>query len=141
MLDLNLTPRKVSYFNIKNIIADDWPEINKLFLTFENDDETLSEFKEYRNALTHRNHLLQPKYELGDIEVDLGEDSEIGLNGKIRVNIPEMFEPEFIIPKLCETTEEIYNRLTIFLENLFLFLLEEIKQRYKDEAEYHLKEK
>jgi hypothetical protein len=140
MLNLNLPPRKVTYFNIKNNIANDWPEINKLFLEFENSDEILSDFKEYRNSLTHRNHLLQPKYELNDVEIDLGENNENGLNGKLKVNMLEMSKPEFSIIELYETTEEIYNRLTIFLEKLFLFLLNEIKKRYSDEVKFHLNE-
>lgn len=140
MLNLNLPSRKVSYFNIKNIISNDWPEINKLFLEFENSDEILSKFKEYRNSLTHRNHLLQPKYELSDVEFDLGENNENGLNGKFKLNMPEMSLPEFNIIELYETTEEIYNRLTIFLEKLFLFLLNEIKKRYNDGVEFHLNE-
>lgn len=140
LLNLNLASRNVSYFNIRNIVTRDWPEINTIFLEFEKDDEILSEFKEYRHSLTHRSHLLQPKFELGDIEIDLGGNIENGLNGKLRVNMPERSEPEFSITELYETIEEIYNRLTVLLEKLFLFLLNEIKKRYNEEVEDHFRE-
>lgn len=138
-LNLNFSVREVSYFKIKNRIKNDWPEINKLFLEFENTDTVLTEFKEYRNSITHRNHLLQPEYELDDIELDLGEGNENGLNGKLLVNIPEKINPKISIIQLYETVEKTYNRLTSFLEKIFLVLLKEIKERYSNEVNEHLK--
>lgn len=140
VLNLNFSAREVSYFKVKNRIKNDWTEIYKLFLEFENNDRVLSEFKEYRNSLTHRNHLLQPNYELEDIEIDLGEDNENGLNGKVLINMPERISQKINVIQLYETVETTYNRLTIFLEKIFLVLLEEIKKSYINEVNEHLKE-
>ena len=135
LFSLHIQERRISFISANSILSEQYAShsIAQLFITFSN-GQALNRAREIRNGITHRMHPAAPSYYLDEIIIDLTGSPKADPRMKsIKFIAPIRSEPSLTIRDFVDLAKSFYDAVTIFLNNLFTMVIDELQLRLNQE--------